>query len=221
MKQFKFVILAATLIVFSQQAPAQGLGSMMYGGWGGGINVQAGDNTTRLGLDLGILNNPVFEGGLKIIREEAENSNLAATGIGPYISVYPVRQTLDFPVTIGIHSSINFLFFSGTAFDLLEAAGVELSGNELFVYGSVLHQVDINDRFVFMPEVEVGIARLELKAKSATDSETDSATDMFVGLAGRFVFESSPVTKVALVPQLRFSDGESFFRFSLILLLPN
>ncbi len=212
-------LLLCALMFFAQEASGQGLGAMSTKGWGGAVSIQRVDNTTRFELDLGGLYNPLFEAGLKLMREEADNSDLAVTGVGPYISVYPLRQSTDAPLTLGIHSFVRFLFFKGGAFDALDAAGFDVTGNDIYLYGSLLHAVALNERVELIPEIEAGIARLEISARSNGRSQSESEIDVFGTVGGRLSIDAASGSKLAFFPHIRFSDGQSVFRFSVILLL--
>lgn len=215
------VILRSVFIFFflATKASGQGLGAMTTNGWGGSISIQRVDNTTRFELDLGALHNPLLEGGLTLMREEANNSDLAVSGAGPYLSIYPLRQSNDVPLTVGIHTFFRFLFFSGNAFEALDSAGFEITGNDIYLYGSLLHSVVLGDGIQFIPEIELGMARLQIVAQTNTNRNSESEIDIFGGVGGRFVVNTAAQSKLAFVPQMRFSEGNSVFRFSVILLL--
>ena len=155
MKRRYAFVFVGIVIGFTQHVTAQGMGTMIDEGWGAAVNLQAGDRATRIGIDMGFLNHPAVEMGLKLFRQDTNDLSFTAKSFGPYVSIFPLRQSSYFPVTFGLHSSLNFLFFSGSAFDNFKTGGNDMAANEWYAYASIGHSLIINTQFSISPAFPV------------------------------------------------------------------
>lgn len=218
------VLLAATLA--STEANAQGLGLYTQTGWGAHLNVSSSEDATQIGLGATWMVGPTLELGLALSRAEIQDGDLAATGIGPFIGFYPVRQAEEMPVSLRVGAGYTFQSLSGDAIDALEDLGIEVdaTGNAFLLTGAAFHALDATPRLRIVPFLEVGYVRqkteVEASGLGGSSSDSDEEGQTYFGIGGGFQFLTSGNNSFVLTPGILFSDGNSSFGLTATLVIP-
>lgn len=212
-------LLAALLLVTPHTASAQ-YGAYTENGFGIGAGISTSDNQTALGATTGYVFASAFEIGVNLARSNADGLDLSVTGIGPYVAVYPVRQSADFPLSVALTGTYTFRNYSGDAYDQLQQEGIDISGNGGSVQAGLFHAFNATDTFQLIPYLGAGYRRDRFEISAGGRSEDNTEESTFVTVSASLLFQTSPATYFALTPQASFGEGDSSFGASVSLTLP-
>jgi hypothetical protein len=216
---YLFAVTLALLLTSVPNANAQ-FGPYIEKGFGFGAGFSSSENTTQLGASAGYVFVPAFEIGVGVSRSSSDETDVTTTSVGPFVAVYPVRQSNDFPLSVYLGGSYSFVSFAGDAIDQLEDQGVDLSGNVIGVQVGVYRSFDASDTFKIIPYAGVGYSRQNTEASGFGESESNSEETTYFTVSGSLLFETSETTHFALTPSASFGDEDSSFGISASLALP-
>lgn len=189
-----------------------------------GFGIEGGyssaDNSSTLNVGAGYVFHPAFEVGVGIGRSNLENSDLTVTGVNPYVSVYPVRQGEQFPISILLNGSFSFQTFSGDLVDRIESQGGSVSGNAFSLGTGLFHTFEVNESVNILPFAGVSYIRneTEISGGGQTVSDTEETTSLVLSLS--FEFDLSDSSSFVITPTTSVSDENSSFGISASFVLP-
>lgn len=224
MRQFaKAVLLCAALLlpfgILPQQSIAQ-FGAYIDEGVGAGAGVRSSDNANQIEGSAGYVFNSTVEAGLSVLRNEPDQTDVTATGIGPYAAVYPVREGEQFPISIRLSGGYRFMSYSGDAVDRLESQGRDVSGNAFHASVGAFRVYATSEVLQIIPYASAGYTSntLEVSEGGQFSGETNSSTS--AGFSLTFLFLTSESTSFALSPSVSFSEDSSSYGLSVAFVFP-
>jgi hypothetical protein len=220
MKKLFYLPLLFAFVLLPSEATAQ-IGPFTEKGFGIEGSFSSADNSSTLGVGAGYVFQPAIEAGLGIGRNSTDNADVTTTGIGPYVSVYPVRQDENFPFSIILNGNYSFQTFSGDQIDQIENQGGSVSGNAFGLTAGLFHTFEANESVNIIPFGGVGYTRnkTEISGGGQSISNTEETTSLALSLA--FEFETSSSSSFVLTPTARVAENNSSFGISASLVLPS
>jgi hypothetical protein len=190
-------------------------------GFGVGGGYSSADNSSTISVSTGYVFQPALEVGVGVGRNSSDNADLTATGVGPYVSVYPVRQGEDFPFSIVLSGSYSFQTFSGNQVDRLESQGGSISGNSFSLGSGLFHAFDVNESLDILPFAGVNYARnkTEVSGGGQTASNTEGTTSLALSLS--FEFKTSGSSSFVVTPSTNIGDENSSLGISASFVIPS
>ena len=225
----KLILPALTLLFLTLSgriAAAQTTGMFIDKGIGAGLGVSSNDNATQIMLEGSYAFNPMVEAGIGLARAEYDGENMAATGFGPFLGLYPLRQNEETPVSIRVGLGYTYQTLSGDAIDQLEDLGldVDVTGNTILLNGAVFHRLAAGPSLDIIPVAEVGYVRQQTSIRASgfgnSGSDSDSESNTYFSIGGVFAFPASPTSIIAVTPAITFSNGESSLSLRLSMAFP-
>jgi hypothetical protein len=210
-------LLAFTLLPIDADAQ---VGPYTEKGFGVGGGYSSADNSSTLSVSAGYVFQPALEIGVGVGRTNPDNSDITATGVGPYVSIYPVRQGENFPFSILLNGSYSFQTFSGNQVDAVESRGGSVSGNSFSLGGGFFHTFDAGESLNILPSAGVSYtrSRTEVSGGGETATNTEEATSLALSLS--FEFETSGTSSFVVTPSTNIGDENSSFSISASFVLP-
>lgn len=215
----RYAIAVLVLSIAVGEAKAQ-FGLLTERGAGASLGFASQENVTQLGFNAGYVVHPMFEVGLGASHSQDDESQLNATGVGPFVGFYPVRMSASMPVSVRLGAGYSHHSFGGEGAEALEALGVSMSGNSLLGSGALFLGVPIQPTLYLVPLVEAGYVHTNLRLESSGASDTDSDNTTYVTVGGSLIVAASPSTRLAFTPTITFNEGTSTFGLSAMVVLP-
>lgn len=202
-----------------QGAQAQ-FGPFVEKGFGVGGGFSQADDATSFGGTAGYVIPSTLEFGLSVQRSNADDIDFTRSGVGPYVTFYPLDQVERFPISMSISGGYTFDSFSGDEVDQFESSVGDLSGNTITIEGSLFRVVEVGELVEVIPAVGVTYTEVETETsfQSGTQTETESTTSF--GTSVSFSYEASENFGIVVTPSASFSDDSSAFGLSASLVLP-
>lgn len=179
------------------------------------------DNSSTLGVSAGYVFQPALELGVGIARNSVDNSDLTATGVGPYVSIYPVRQGEQFPLTIILNGTYSFQTFSGAQVDQIERQGGSVSGNAFSLGTGLFHTFKAGDSVNIVPFVGVAYTQNKTEISGGGQSVSDTQQTTSLALSLSFEFKTAGTTSFVVAPTANVASDNSSFGIAASLVLPS
>lgn len=212
---------ATLMLALVLTCPAQGqLSEYMEEGYAFGAGFYSSDTWTELAASGTYLFSPVFGAGIGVARRGVEESDFSATSVGPFVSVYPVRQSEEIPLSIYLGGNVRFVSFGGSAVEVLEAEGVKLSSTIFGFEVGAYHRIDLSEVFWVVPYAGGGYEVANNEVEGPRESETASDEYTYFTMSGSLVFGKSERMTFVLTPSATFGSGDSTFGLSMSLVFP-
>jgi len=193
------------LLMFVAASSAQAQGMYVERGWGAeGVYLLAeGEHT--LEAHLGYVPMGLFDVGIFMERYARDNEALKYYGVGPRVTVYPIRQSESLPVTVAGRAWYSKQFLSGTDVDQIEASDGEASQYSWSAGGFVTSRFGFRGDSMVQPRVGIFTTRTTWKIEggSLATEQTDSSTwfeigaEIVVGEEGFRLFHIGPMVRIA------------------------
>lgn len=220
MKKLIYLPFLFAFVLLPLDATAQ-VGQYTEKGFGIEGSFTSADNSSTLGVGAGYVFQPAIEAGVSVARNSVDNSDITTTGIGPYLSVYPVRQGESFPISIILNGSYSFQTFSGSQIDQLESQGGSVSGNAFSLGTGLFHTFEAGESINIIPLAGVSYTQNKTKISGGgqTISDTQETTSLVLSLS--FEFETSGSSSFVVTPSANVAENNSSFGISASLVLPS
>jgi hypothetical protein len=195
----KLIVSGLFLLLSASTASAQTSIWLQKGtsGYGGALQLQTGNDTTMIGLLGGYSYRGFLDVNLGLRRYSFENSEIDAYGLAPGVQFHPLKQDADTPVSVGLGTSFEKVFFSGDGSDGLDGWNLTFSGN-------VYRFFRLGKNVGVIPSGGLSFTHSSTTRSGSTDSEDNIAFD----LVGNFAIQSG-TTIWGIAPVL--SIGEDVF----------
>lgn len=212
-----FVLLSCCI---ATKADAQGFGTYMDKGPGGVIGVTSFDGGTSVGATGSYVFSPLIEAKVSAYRSSYDDSEVTATGVGPALTVYPVRQSPDIPVSVALSGSYAFVSYSGDYIDNLEERGTDVSANSYSVDGSIFRVFEATPKLRIVPSVNVGYQNFQTEFSTSTDSEVNTEDGVGFGAAAIVLFQTSETMYFTVTPNVSVYEGDTSYGIAAAIALP-
>jgi hypothetical protein len=177
-------------------------------GFGAGADATVAENTTTFSASAGYVALPWLEAGLVASRASTSQQQVERVqrSIGPYVTVFPLRQGPDAHVGLYATASASVGDRSGDLADLIERQGGSVSSRSGSVGVGAFRAIRLSGRSRVVPAVELAYARLT--QQSTLDGETESTTAGTTALTieARFVVEPSSLPRISVTPRASVGD---------------
>ncbi len=210
-----YLTLVLIVIVTFGSNTSLGQGLYISNGFGAFAGFSSHDDITTLSAELGYVFSGIFEFGTTVAVSTDDNSDLTALGIAPYVSLYPIRQSNAIPFTAGLFATYEFESFSGDAIDVLNDAGIEISGYAWGVGGVVVRSFQASPVIQVIPSAGVSYVRATVKAEVFGETEEEVNGSTGVGISLALMIDASPRTAFLIRPGVTFREGDTIFGISI------
>lgn len=209
-------LIAVLTLVFGTVHLSNAQGTVVEDGFGFGGGFESGEGYTLALGNAGYAAAGIVNIGLSGGRMWFDDADVSMNIIGPSVTFYPIRQTPDIPVSIGIGGNYSY----GTVVSDLLADGESITQNTFGVNGSLFHELEVSDQFRVIPEIGGYFSRTTQEVSGPGGSLENS--ENITGISGRLglVFMTSETTYFALTPALGVSEGSVMGGASLMLIFP-
>lgn len=132
-------------------------------------------------------------------------SSLSAISLSPSVTIYPIKQSDDNPVSLAIGASYEWQSYSH---DMLTRANVDMNGRVLSLGAGLLAYFWISNSVRIIPSVSAAYLMGEISLTNEYGSQySDSDNATAIGIEMSFVFGTSFQNNFAVSPMISISEG--------------
>jgi hypothetical protein len=195
------------------------LGPFIENGMGINTAMTRGRKHSSASTRFGYVFRSLFETGIILQNSYSKHVHFRKAGVGPYATLYPIRQNGLLPISVYVSGGYAFNWFLGDEADHLEDLGIELNSTTVMLELGIFRAINISGNIEFIPTASIDYLHNTFDMTGPVElAEEEGSVSFRLGIS--LLYRISSAVHIALMPLISSTGDGSRYGFSATLILP-